>query len=216
MVTIDGPAASGKSSVSRELAKRLGWSWVSTGAFYRGLGYMAFVEKSDLENESSLVELVQSDSWQVKMTPEQTQFFYKGEDCTNKIFMEEVGNIASKVSQYPKVRESLLLAQRNMANEVPGLIAEGRDCGTVVFPAANLKVYLTASSDSRARRRAEEQGANLEKTIADQKQRDKQDSTRKAAPMQVPQGAHVVDTSELTLDQVVDCVEQLYKQTNSD
>lgn len=214
MVTIDGPAASGKSSVSRELAKRLGWNWVSTGAFYRGLGYMAFVEKTNLKNEDDLLSLINSDLWEVKMTPENTKFFYKNEDCTDQIFLEEVGNIASKVSQYPKVRENLLQAQRDMALNGSGLIAEGRDCGTVVFPEADLKIYLTASSTSRAQRRAEEQGASLEKTIEDQKLRDKQDSTRKAAPMQVPEGAHVIDTSELNLSQVVDKVEGLFESLN--
>lgn len=213
MVTIDGPAASGKSSVSRELAQRLGWNWVSTGAFYRGLGFVAQQENADLNNEDQLASLVNQVDWSVEMTHENTKVIYKGTDCTDKIFLEEIGSIASKISHYPKVRQNLLQAQRDLANNPLGLVAEGRDCGTVVFPTAPVKIYLTARSDSRAKRRAEEQGRSVEETIEQQKVRDAQDSNRKTAPLQVPEGAHVIDTSELNLEQVVNKVEELVRTT---
>ncbi|MBC86746.1 MAG: cytidylate kinase [Bdellovibrionaceae bacterium] len=212
VVTIDGPAASGKTSVSRGLAQKLGWKWVSTGAFYRGLGYMAQQTQVDIKNEDELVALVKSDNWSVQMNDENTNFIFNDQDVTEFIFQEEVGTLASQVSGYPKVREALLEAQRALASEDYNLVAEGRDCGSVVFPTAPLKVYLTARSESRAQRRAEEQGKDLESTIEAQKQRDQQDASRKAAPMQVPEGAHVIDTSELTLDQVVQKVEDLVQK----
>lgn len=203
VITIDGPAASGKSSVSRELAKKLGIPWVSTGAFYRGLGYAALHSKVDLKDPIALSELCSSDIWRIQMTTERTQVWYKDQNVTDQISQEEVGNVASQISHYPEVRQSLLDHQRNCALNQKGLIAEGRDCGTVVFPHAEVKIYLTARSDSRAHRRAQELGMDEKTTAALQKERDQQDSTRKVAPMQAAQDALVVDTSELTLEQVV-------------
>lgn len=206
VVTIDGPAASGKSTVSRELASRLGWQWVSTGAFYRGLGYAALQMKIAITDVKALTELAHSSVWSVRMAPARTQVFFKNHEVTDDIFHEDVGNIASKISHYPDVRKALLEAQRNCAT-TPGLVAEGRDCGTVVFPDALAKIYLTASSQNRAARRAAELGLNEEEIKDAQKLRDQQDSTRKAAPMKVPDQAMVVDTTEMSLTQVVDKVE---------
>jgi len=203
VITIDGPAASGKSSVSRELSKKLGIPWVSTGAFYRGLAYVAQQMKTDLDDPIALSELCFSKMWKIVLTTEKTEVWFDSKDVTDKIAHEDVGNIASKVSHFPEVRQSLLDHQRNCALENKGLIAEGRDCGTVVFPRAEAKIYLTARSEDRASRRAQELGLDKDILEAQQKQRDIQDSTRKVAPMQVPEDALVVDTSELTLEQVV-------------
>lgn len=203
VITIDGPAASGKSSVSRELSKKLGVSWVSTGAFYRGLAYVAKELKTDLDNPVALSELCFSSSWKIILTPENTQVWFEGVNVTDKIVHESVGNIASKISHFPEVRQSLLDHQRNCALENRGLIAEGRDCGTVVFPRAEAKIYLTARSEDRASRRASELGLDKNILEAQQKQRDNQDATRKVAPLQVPKDALVIDTTELTLDDVV-------------
>ncbi len=211
IITIDGPAASGKSSVSRALAQRLGWVWLSTGAFYRGLAYVATEEKTDLNNESALVALAQSSDWEIRMAEEQTLVFYRSKDVTQHIYREDVGAAASRISQCAKVRESLLEAQRACAKGVVGLVAEGRDCGTVVFPQAKVKIYLTAHSENRAVRRAKEEGRSVEETLAAQKVRDKADSTRAAAPLQIPEGALVVDTSELGLNEVIEEVYRLVK-----
>lgn len=208
MITIDGPAASGKSSVSRELARRLGWPWVSTGAFYRGLAYVALEAKVDDTNAGQLVALAKSDLWDVILTSERTLVHFKGNDVTDLIASEDVGGIASRISHIPEVRQALLGQQRAFAEGSKGLVAEGRDCGTVVFPAAIVKVYLTASSESRALRRATEHGEDPDKIIEAQKTRDRQDSTRKAAPLVIPQNALVLDTSEMTLTNVVDQVEE--------
>lgn len=203
VITIDGPAASGKSSVSRELSKKLNIPWVSTGSFYRGLGYAALKSNINLKDAIQLSELCHSDVWKIEMALERTQVWFRGENVTDHIAQEAVGNVASQISHYPEVRQSLLDHQRNCALNQRGLIAEGRDCGTVVFPHAEVKIYLTARSDSRAQRRAQELGMDEKTTAELQKQRDEQDSTRKAAPLQIPQDALVVDTSELNLEQVV-------------
>lgn len=207
VITIDGPAASGKSTVSRELANRLGWQWVSTGAFYRGLGYAALRLNMDISDVKALTELAHSSQWKVVMGSNRTQVFFQDQEVTDEIGREDVGNIASKISHYPEVRKALLEAQRNCSAGPQGLVAEGRDCGTIVFPQAQAKIYLTASSEHRAARRAAELGLDQEETQEAQKLRDKQDSTRKAAPLQVPENALVVDTTDMGLDEVVDKVE---------
>ncbi len=212
VVTIDGPAASGKSTVSRELAKRMGWQWVSTGAFYRGLAYVALQMKVDLDDTKGLAGLTtRSDIWSVQMSSDRTRVIFQNQDVTDFISREDVGNFASRISHYPEVRKALLSMQRDCSNGPVGLVAEGRDCGTVVFPDAHAKIYLTASSEHRAARRAAEHGASAQEIIEAQKVRDQQDSTRKAAPLSIPEQALVLDSTELSLTQVVDKVEAFVK-----
>jgi cytidylate kinase len=211
VITIDGPAASGKSTVSRELASRLGWQWVSTGAFYRGLGYAALHSNVDITDVKALTELAHSNVWSVRMAVARTQVFFKTQEVTDDIFSEDVGNIASKISHYPEVRKALLESQRKCGAGASGLVAEGRDCGTVVFPDALAKIFLTASSDHRAARRAAELGLNQAETKQAQKVRDQQDSTRTAAPMKIPEQALVVDTTEMALEEVVTKVEHFVR-----
>ncbi|OFZ29010.1 MAG: cytidylate kinase [Bdellovibrionales bacterium RIFCSPHIGHO2_01_FULL_40_29] len=206
VITIDGPAASGKSSVSRELARSLNIPWVSTGAFYRGLAYAAIRKDIALTDRERLSELAMSNDWKVEMTPEKTKVWFESEDVTDKIGQENVGNAASTISHYPEIRQSLLDHQRSCALGVKGLVAEGRDCGTVVFPQAEVKVYITASSEHRASRRAQELGTDQKEMAQLQQVRDKQDSTRKVAPLQVPEGALVLDTTEMTFSEVFDRV----------
>lgn len=204
VITIDGPSASGKSSVSRELARKLGWKWVSTGAFYRGLAYVAMKEGLTPSDVPDLVAMTRSPIWEVRMDDDQTRVFYRERDITAQILAEENAQRASQVSQIPEVRAALLQNQRDCATGVAGLVAEGRDCGTVVFPNAMLKIYLTASQEERAARRAREQGLNLEITQDQQKQRDHQDSSRAAAPLSIPENARVVDSGGMDLRQVVE------------
>jgi cytidylate kinase len=212
IVTIDGPAASGKTSVSSELAKRLGWSWVSTGAFYRGLAYVALAKKLPLDQEKTVAVLCDLKDWQVKMTDDRTQVFYQNKEVTAEISKEEVGTAASQISHYPSIRKGLLEAQRNCAKGMKGLIAEGRDCGTVVFPQAQVKIYLTARSEDRAQRRATEHGKDVVETLKLQQKRDSQDSQRATAPLQIPENAEILDTSTLGFTEVVDRVEQIVRQ----
>lgn len=207
VITIDGPAASGKSTVSRELARRLKWNWVSTGAFYRGLAFVAREKGLDFADEESIASIANSSDWSVQLTPERTEVVYCGHKVTDDIAQDSVGLLASQVSKYKKVREKLLKNQRDCKEIGPGLVAEGRDCGTVVFPDANLKIYLTADQAQRAERRAKELGVSVDEMQASQKQRDEADSKRKNAPMQIPENAIVIDTTDMTLDQVVKFIE---------
>ena len=213
VVTIDGPAASGKTSVSRELAKKLDCSWVSTGTFYRGIAYIVFKKNVDVKDEEAIVAVIKKSKWEVKMKPNETAFYFDGNDVTKDIHKEEVGTIASQISQFQKVRKSLLEAQRQCETSA-GLVAEGRDCGTVVFPRAEIKIFLTAKSEDRANRRAQESGAKASEILELQKKRDARDSQRTVAPMQVPEGAHLIDTSELSLSQVVDKVYSICEQVS--
>ncbi|MGE0633599.1 MAG: d(CMP) kinase, partial [Pseudobdellovibrionaceae bacterium] len=168
----------------------------------------AYRLKFYMADEAGLAELATSDKWQVRMTEERTEVYFGNENVTDNINAEEVGSLASKISHYPLVRKALLGAQRKCQDISQGLVAEGRDCGTVVFPGAPAKIYLTARSESRAERRAKEHNASAEAIREAQTQRDLQDTTRKAAPLQIPENALVVDTSELSLNEVVDLVEQ--------
>lgn len=182
VVTIDGPAASGKSSVSRELARRLGWDWVSTGTFYRGLAWAANdigidISGQQTDIEPALVALAKSGRCRVRLTAQTTCFLFDGVDRTDDVSKETVGSLASKISSYPNVRLALLEAQRQCLQPGRGLIAEGRDCGTVVFPKADVKVFLTARAEDRAQRRALEEGRSLEATMSDQERRDRSKKT---------------------------------------
>ncbi|MBL7542933.1 MAG: (d)CMP kinase [Bdellovibrionaceae bacterium] len=208
IVTIDGPAASGKSSVSREIARKHGWKWVSTGAFYRGLAFVALKKQIELDDTQGLVDLCNSDEWSIELTPTKTEVVFQGVDVTDQINHEDVGSFASRISHHTNVRKALLAAQRNCAVGQIGLVAEGRDCGTVVFPEAPIKVYLTAKSENRALRRALEHGSDVQEIQTAQKIRDQQDSSRKTAPLQIPENALVIDTTELDLVGVVAAVDR--------
>ncbi|MBX7231612.1 MAG: (d)CMP kinase [Bdellovibrionales bacterium] len=216
IVTIDGPSASGKTSVARGVAKKFGWNWISTGAFYRGLAYVAKLLQIDFESEFSekinpliedkLIRLCQSSLWKVQMDPENTRVVFQGKDITNFIYREEVGEWASKVSLIESVRAHLLQAQRDCAQAGSGLVAEGRDCGSVIFPKAQVKIYLTASSSQRAERRALEEGSSPDLIKAAQKARDAQDSERKVAPLVIPEDSLVIDASSMDLNAVIQTV----------
>ena len=215
LITIDGPSASGKSSVSRLVAKELGWKWVSTGAFYRGLALASIKEGVAPSDNQKLLTLVDSDLWKVQLTPGDTEVFYKGENVTAEIAGEEVGAVASQISQIPEVRQALLERQRRCFTEESGLVAEGRDCGTVVFPKAAVKIYLTASPALRAMRRSSEEGVDQEKTQELQKLRDSQDSGRKVAPLKEADGSLKIDSSFLSLEEVVAEVLKYYHSQRS-
>ena len=215
IITIDGPSASGKSSVSRLVAKELGWKWVSTGAFYRGLALASIREGVEPSDRPALLKLADSDLWKVEMKPENTEVIYKNGNVTQDISGEEVGAVASQISQIPQIREALLERQRRCYVEKGGLVAEGRDCGTVVFPQASVKIYLTANPALRAQRRSSEEGADQEKTKKLQEVRDFQDSGRKVAPLKEADGSLKIDSSFLSLDEVVNEVIKYYQSQRS-
>ncbi len=206
IITIDGPAASGKSTISRNIAKHLGWKWVSTGAFYRAIGLLALRKDVNLTNEKEVLSAFEIENWSIQMHPENTKVFIDDKDVSDQIYQEYVGTAASTISQHQLVRQAILRSQRDCYQQVDpgkGLIAEGRDCGSVIFPAAGFKVFLTADPLQRAQRRAEQEGLDLEKVRQDQKDRDLRDSSRKQAPMLAPEGAYLLDNSNITLDEAV-------------
>ncbi len=213
IVAIDGPAASGKTSVSRELARRLNCSWVSTGSFYRGLAYVCRQLNINLQDESAIAALaVRQDIWSVRMGTQQTDVVFRDRTVTEFLNDEGVGAAASLISHFPLVRENLLPMQRQCRSADSILVAEGRDCGTVVFPEAIAKIFLTANQQDRAERRALELGVSTEETVVAQKMRDKQDSTRATAPLVPATDALILDSTNLSLHQVVDQVESFVRK----
>ena len=204
LITIDGPAASGKSSLSRSLAGKLGWKWLSTGIFYRGLAYLALLRKVDTEKEIAL--LIDKEDWSVSLNEEQTSFIHNQKDITPKVYTEAVDGLASQLAGFRLVREALLSYQRDCFNENrQGLVAEGRDCGTVVFPNASLKIYLTAEDNIRAERRAHQRGSlAVDHVISLQKQRDTQDISRADSPLRQPEGAFIIDAGACSFDEMVE------------
>lgn len=205
VISIDGPAASGKSTVSRLLAKKLQGSWLSTGIFYRGLAFLVNklkIETGDIKNILSL--LAQSD-WEVKMQEQETQFYYKNINYSANLKGEDIGALASLLSANADIRLALLKAQQKMQNlEKNFFIAEGRDCSTVVFPDSDLKVFIQASLQDRAKRRSLETGSSENLIKQQQAQRDKQDSVRKAAPLTRHKEAICLNSSQHNAKSIVD------------
>lgn len=212
VITVDGPSGSGKGTVCRLLAEKLGWDVLDSGAIYRVLSLAALHHQIALDNEDALVPLAANLDVQFLIDSQSnaSKIVLEGEDVTTTIRNEEVGAAASKVAALPRVREALLRRQRAFRTEA-GLIADGRDMGTVIFPDAQLKIYLTASAEERARRRfAELNERGLDVTLSglleDIKARDDRDMNREVAPLVPADDAVELDTSELNAMQVFDKV----------
>jgi cytidylate kinase len=208
IITIDGPAGAGKSTVSYTLAKKLNYIYLDTGALYRGLAYKALKFKISLDDVSALTDLCSSTKVVLKNIDGQMKVSVDGEDVEEKIRTEEVGLAASKISTFAVVRERLLNLQRE-AGAQGGIVAEGRDMGSVVFPHADYKFYLDANLEERIKRRYKElleKGASVEyKSIQkDMFTRDKQDKQREIAPLKAPDGAIIIDSDILSIPEVVE------------
>lgn len=212
VITVDGPSGSGKGTVCRLLAEKLGWDVLDSGAIYRVLALAALHHQIALDNEEALVPLAANLDVQFLVDSQTNagKVILEGEDVSTTIRNEEVGAAASKVAALPRVREALLRRQRAFRSE-NGLIADGRDMGTVVFPDAPLKIYLTASAAERARRRfveLNERGLDvtLSGLLEDIQARDERDMNRAVAPLVPADDAIELDTSELNAQQVFDKV----------
>jgi len=208
IITIDGPAGAGKSTVSKTLAKKLNYIYLDTGALYRALAYKTLKLKISLDDVSAIANLCSSTTVLLKNIDGQMKVSVDGEDVEEKIRTEEVGLAASKISTFAVVRERLLNLQRE-AGAQGGIVAEGRDMGSVVFPHADYKFFLDAKLEERIKRRYEElldKGASIEyKTIQkDMFTRDKQDKQREIAPLKAPDGAIIIDSDNLSAAEVVD------------
>ena len=208
IITIDGPAGAGKSTVSKTLAKKLNYIYLDTGALYRALAYKTLKLKISLDDVSAIANLCSSTTVLLKNIDGQMKVSVDGEDVEEKIRTEEVGLAASKISTFAVVRERLLNLQRE-AGAQGGIVAEGRDMGSVVFPHADYKFFLDAKLEERIKRRYEElldKGASIEyKTIQkDMFTRDKQDKQREIAPLKAPDSAIIIDSDNLSAVEVVD------------
>ncbi|MEX6502146.1 (d)CMP kinase [Pseudomonas zhanjiangensis] len=210
VIAIDGPSGSGKGTVAGLLAKKLGWGLLDSGALYRLLAFAARNHGVDLTNEEAMKVLAAHlDVQFVAGGKGQGQrIILEGEEVTDSIRNEQVGAGASQVAALPAVREALLQRQRAF-QEMPGLVADGRDMGTVVFPDAPLKVFLTASAEERARRRylqlkAKGDDVNLASLLEEIRARDERDTQRAVAPLKPAADAIQLDSTELTIEQVLE------------
>ncbi|WP_157762314.1 (d)CMP kinase [Nocardia yamanashiensis] len=210
---MDGPSGTGKSSVSRLLATRLGASYLDTGAMYRVATLRVLRSGVDLDDAAAIVVAVKELPLTIGTDPSREVIELDGEDVSNEIRGNEVTKAVSAVSAVPEVREQLVALQREIAFAAGRIVVEGRDIGTVVLQDADVKIYLTASAEARAFRRnaqniAEGRGDDYEGVLADVQRRDNLDSTRKVSPLRPAEDAILVDTSELTKDETID---ELYR-----
>lgn len=212
VITIDGASGTGKGVVTHLVAKQLGWMFLDSGALYRVLALAAQKHGISLDNETALQVL--AENLDVQFMPTELgvppQIFLEGQDVTEIIRTEKMGNAASKVGALPAVRTALLSRQRSF-REPPGLVADGRDMGTVVFPDAELKIFLVASPEERAERRFKqlmEKGinVNLSDLVEELRERDKRDQERAVAPLKPAVDAIIVETDHLSIEQVVERV----------
>ncbi|ENA29482.1 MULTISPECIES: (d)CMP kinase [Pseudomonas] len=209
VITVDGPGGSGKGTIAALLSRRLGWNLLDSGALYRLLAFAARNHGVDLTNEESLKALAAYLDVQFQAGHEHGQrIVLEGEDVTDFIRTEDIGAGASQVAILPAVREALLQRQKAF-REAPGLIADGRDMGTVVFPDAELKIFLTASAEERARRRylqlkKKGESVNLPGLLEEIRERDERDTQRTVAPLKPADDAIVLDSTNLSIEQVLD------------
>jgi len=209
-IAIDGPAGAGKSTIAKLIAKKKNLIYVDTGAMYRAVALYILRQKTDLEDAEAIASVCREADITIRYEDGVQVVYLNGENVNAFLRTEEVGNTASKTSANPAVREHLLSLQRKLASE-NDCIMDGRDIGTVVLPDAQLKVFLTASSDVRAKRRYDElvakgEAADFEKIKADIEQRDYQDMHREIAPLKQAVDARLVDTSDMNIDQVVETI----------
>lgn len=208
VITIDGPSGAGKGTVSRLVANQLGWQLLDSGAIYRVLAVALLHHNIEVEEEEPLIPIAAHLDVQFEITEDgESKVILEGEDVSNSIRTEEVGALASKVAAFPRIREALLRRQRAFRVE-PGLVADGRDMGTVVFTDAPVKVFLTASAEERAERRfkqLKEKGFDVKigRLLDDIRQRDERDQNRAVAPLVPAEGALIIDSTELSIDEVV-------------
>jgi cytidylate kinase len=206
VITIDGPTASGKGTVAHKVADRLGFHLLDSGALYRLTALSALRRGTDLHDEHALAKV----AGHLTIRFSGSHVYLGTEEVSHAIRAEEVGNTASRIAALPAVRQALFALQLGF-RATPGLVADGRDMGTVIFPGAQLKVFLTASVEARAQRRYKQLidkgfSANIDDLLEDLQSRDARDTQRAVAPLMPAEDAHLLDTSQMTADQAVEQV----------
>jgi cytidylate kinase len=212
VITIDGPTASGKGTVAHMVADRLKFHYLDSGALYRLTALMAIRRGAPLTDEHAIAKLAEH----LPVTFKGAEILLANENVAHAIRAEEVGNMASKIAALPTVRQALFSLQLGF-RKPPGLVADGRDMGSVIFPHAQLKVFLTASVEARAQRRYKQLidkgfSANMEDLLCDLQARDDRDTHRAIAPLVAAEGAHILDTSNMTAAEAVELVLKWYAQ----
>ncbi len=214
-IAIDGPAGAGKSTIAKRLAKKLGFIYVDTGAMYRAMAYYFLQHNINAKDENAIAAACPDVDVTITYENGEQQVLLNGENVNGVIRNEEVGNMASSTSVYPVVRKKLVELQRQLAKSAD-VIMDGRDIGTCVLPDAQVKIYLTASSATRAKRRYDElteKGVSCDLAeIKDIIDRDYRDMHRETSPLRQAEDAVLVDSSEMNIDEVVDAIYQVYSE----
>jgi cytidylate kinase len=211
VITIDGPSGAGKGTASALIAKKLGWHFLDSGAIYRVLAVASIHHQIPSDDEVGLLPLATGLDVNFETTEKGVRIILEGEDVSDTIRTEEVGATASKIASLPSIREALLRRQRGF-KQAPGLVADGRDMGTVVFPEAQVKIFLTASAEERADRRFKQlkdkgHDVSMPRLLADIKARDERDANRIVAPLVPAKDALVIDSTLLDIQQVLEKIE---------
>jgi cytidylate kinase len=213
VITIDGPGGSGKGTIAMRLAEELGWHFLDSGALYRLVAVAALDRGVAEDDETGLADLAHGLDVRFGLSEEGMVILLDGNYISGRLRSEDVSAMASRVAAIPAVRAALKHRQRAF-RKPPGLVADGRDMGTVIFPDAKLKIYLTASAEARAERRykqLKEKGENvtLSRLFQDIKKRDERDSSRAVSPLRPADDAHVIDSTEMTINEVLDEIRKL-------
>ena len=206
IITIDGPSGVGKGTLALYLADKLHFNYLNSGALYRSIGYIADLKSIDLTDEKMLISITQSITFKFNKASKNIEIMYENKSINKKIFNEKTANTASKIASISSLRKSIVNIQRTFAKE-PGLVAEGRDMGSIIFPDAIIKLFLTANTKTRAKRRykqLKEKGINvsLSQLIDELEARDKRDTVREVSPLIVPEDALIVKTDNKSIGKV--------------
>jgi cytidylate kinase len=213
VITIDGPGGSGKGTIAMRLADELGWHFLDSGALYRLVAVAAMDRGTDTTDGDALARVARGLDVQFGLSDEGMVILLDGNYITGRLRSEAVSAMASRVAAIPAVRDALVQRQRAF-RRAPGLVADGRDMGTVIFPDAKLKIFLTASAEARAERRYKQlkekgENVNLSRLFREIKKRDERDSSRAVSPLRPADDAHVIDSTEMTVNEVLDEIRKL-------
>ena len=216
VITIDGPVGSGKGTIAMRLAQKLGWHFLDSGALYRIVSVAAMERNIGADDEAALGKLAEEIEFSFSFTGDELVILLNGNSITPKLRSEEAGVFASKIAAVPAVRAALVQRQRAF-RQLPGLVADGRDMGTVIFPDAKLKIFLTASVEARADRRYKQlkekgENVNLSRLFRDIEKRDERDMSRSISPLLPAQDAQLLDSTEMSIEIVLEKIHKLLEK----